>query len=304
MSTSDGPALGRRHVGVAGADDLVDRGDARRTVGQRRHRLRAADAEDLVDAGELRGGEHQRIELAVRRRHHHHETLDAGHFRRHRVHQHRGRIGGGAARHVEPGGGDRGPAIAELDTERIGEALVLRQLPAVIGVDALAGELQRGERAGLARCGGGRELAGGDAQPDGGEIDPIEFAAELDQRGVATRHHVGDDRLDGVLDVLRGLALGGEKGGKLPGKVGVARIEADRHGEPFANAQWRLRGVRVNPAMGRKVGWAKAAGTSACLARHLCRRAHANRNAARVGTADRALVHHTKIGAAFAHPTK
>src|SRR5262249_26578206 len=137
-------------------------------------------------------------------------------------------------RHVEPGGRDRGPAIAEFDAERIDETLVARQLAAVIGLDALARELERGERASVARRGGGGDLVQGDAQAERGEIDTVEFSAELDQRGVAARDHVGDDRLDGVLDVLRGLALGGEEGGKSEGKISVARIEADRHGEPFS----------------------------------------------------------------------
>ena len=66
-------ALGRRHIGVAGTDDLVDRRDRRGAVGERRHRLGAADAVDLVDAGERGGRQHQRVEPAVGRRHHHHE---------------------------------------------------------------------------------------------------------------------------------------------------------------------------------------------------------------------------------------
>ena len=64
-------ALGRGHIGVAGADDLGDRRDRLGAVGERRHRLRAADAIDLVDAGELGRRQHQRSQLAVRRRHHH-----------------------------------------------------------------------------------------------------------------------------------------------------------------------------------------------------------------------------------------
>ena len=64
-------ALGRRHIGIAGADDLGDRLDRLGAIGERGHRLRAADAIDLVDAGELGRRQHQRRELAVRRRHHH-----------------------------------------------------------------------------------------------------------------------------------------------------------------------------------------------------------------------------------------
>ena len=93
--------LGRRHIGVAGPDDLGDRRNGLGAVGERGHRLRAADAIDLVDAGELGRRQHQRDELAVRRRHHHHQARAAGDLGRHRVHQHRRRIGRGAARHVE-----------------------------------------------------------------------------------------------------------------------------------------------------------------------------------------------------------
>ena len=86
MTTSDGPAImsmptdaedaafGRRDISVAGADDLVDRGDRRRAIGQRGDRLRAADAVDLVDAGDARRRQHQRIELAVGRRHDHRDA--------------------------------------------------------------------------------------------------------------------------------------------------------------------------------------------------------------------------------------
>ena len=58
-------ALRRGDVGVARADDLVDRGNGRGAVGERADRLRAADREHAVDAGELRGRKHQRVPLAV-----------------------------------------------------------------------------------------------------------------------------------------------------------------------------------------------------------------------------------------------
>ena len=46
--------LGLGDIGVAGADDLVDRADAGGAVGQRRDRLGAADPVDLVDPGAAR----------------------------------------------------------------------------------------------------------------------------------------------------------------------------------------------------------------------------------------------------------
>ena len=122
--------LGGRHIGVARADDLRHRLDRLGAVGERRHRLRAADAINLVDAGELGGCQHQRREPAVRRRHHHDEARHARDLGRHRIHQHRRRIGGGAARHIEADSLDRGPAVTEFDAERIGEAVVGGLLPA------------------------------------------------------------------------------------------------------------------------------------------------------------------------------
>src|SRR5262249_62067995 len=67
-----------------------------------------------------------------------------------RVHQHRGRMGGGAARPVETDRLDRGPAVAELDAEPVGEALVLWQLSAMIGLDPRAREGKRVARPRLA----------------------------------------------------------------------------------------------------------------------------------------------------------
>ena len=107
-------ALGGGDIGIAGADDLGDRRDGRGAIGERRDGLRAADAIDLVDAGEMRGGQHQRIELAVRRRHHHDDARHAGDLGRHGVHQHRGRIGGGAARHVEADRFDRASSASRV----------------------------------------------------------------------------------------------------------------------------------------------------------------------------------------------
>ena len=180
--------LGGGDIGVAGADDLGDRRDRRGAVGQRRHRLRAADAIDLGDAGEMRRRQHQRIELAVRRRHHHDDARHAGDLGRHRVHQHRGRIGRGAARHVEPDRLDRGPAPAELDAERIGEAVVLRQLPAVKHLDAVAREFQRVERRRRRRPSRRRRSRPRvDAQAAALELEPVELARRLDQRRVAAR---------------------------------------------------------------------------------------------------------------------
>ena len=171
---------------------------------------------NLVDAGELGRREHQRIELAAGRRHHHRDPRHAGDLGRHRVHQHRGRIGGGAARHIKPDRLDRGPARAELDAERIGEAIVLRHLAAVIRLDAVAGEFERVERlaaAALRPPPRSRPRVTRDA--DAVEIEPIEFQRVVLERAVAAGGDVGDDGADRRLDVGRGFALGVEKGAEF-----------------------------------------------------------------------------------------
>ena len=48
-------ALRFGHVDVPGSDDLIDRRDRRRAVGQRRNGLRAADRIELVDAAQAAG---------------------------------------------------------------------------------------------------------------------------------------------------------------------------------------------------------------------------------------------------------
>ena len=227
-------ALGRRHIGVAGADDLVDRGNRLRPVGQCRDRLGTADAIDLIDTGERGGGEHQRVELAVRRRHHHHQAAHTGHLGGHGVHQHRGRIGRRAAGHIEPDRGNRGPAVAKLDADCIDEALVLRQLPAVVGFDARMREPQRRERLGVALRRRGLDLGGADAQRRRRKRRTVKLVGELDQCRIAARSHVRDDRPHRGLDVLRRFALGAEKRRKARAELGAACIKPDRHGESWS----------------------------------------------------------------------
>ena len=222
-------ALGGRHISVARPDDLGDRRDGRGAIGQGRDRLGAADAENLVDAGKLRRRQHQRIEFAARRRHHHRDPRHAGDLGRHRVHQHRGRIGRGAARHIKPDRLDRGPARAEFDAERIGEAIVLRHLAAVIGLDAAAGEFERVERLAAARRNGRGDLGRGHAGADAVEIEPVEFERVVLERAIAAGGDVGDDGAHGGFHVGRRLALGVEQSPKFFGEIAGADVEMDGH---------------------------------------------------------------------------
>ena len=81
--------LGGGDIGVARPDDLVDSLDRSGSISERRHRLRAADPVNLVDPDQPGGGENQRVQDTVRRRHGHDQPLDPCHLGRDRVHQHR-----------------------------------------------------------------------------------------------------------------------------------------------------------------------------------------------------------------------
>ena len=142
-------------------------------------------------------------------------------MRRHRIHQHRRRIGGGTAGNVEADRFDRAPAPAELDAERIGEALVHRQLLAVETFDPVAGELERLKRFGVAGIYRGVDLGSGDTQASGIEIKPVELARRLEQRDIASMSHVIDDGAGGGLDVGGYLALGREKAREPFGEIGA-----------------------------------------------------------------------------------
>ena len=94
-------ALRGRHIGVARADDLIDRIQGLRAIGECGNGLRAADREGAGDTREGRRREHELVTLAARGREHHLNSRNTRHVGRHRVHQHGGRISGLAARHVE-----------------------------------------------------------------------------------------------------------------------------------------------------------------------------------------------------------
>ncbi len=81
-------ALGGRHIGIAGSDDLIDGPHRVRTIRECADRLRAPHAPDLIDTRQTRSGQHQRIEHAFGRGHGHGQAIHAGHARRNGVHQH------------------------------------------------------------------------------------------------------------------------------------------------------------------------------------------------------------------------
>ena len=118
------PAAWRRRHRHFPPDDFRHRRDRRRAVGQCSHRLRRRRDRSRHAAACRR--QLQRIELAVRRWHHHDDPRHACNPGRNRIHQHRGRTGGGAG-HVEPDRIDRAPAQPS-STPSASVKPVLRQL--------------------------------------------------------------------------------------------------------------------------------------------------------------------------------
>ena len=126
--------------------------------------------------------------------------------------------------------------------------LVGRQLLAVIGRDAVAGECECGERLGIAIARCGFDLGGADAQAALIEVDAVECSAQLDQRRVAARGDIGDDRARLLDDVLGRLPLGKQKSLKALGKIRRIGVEADRHRVSRGKAgPCRPQGGSVNP---------------------------------------------------------
>ena len=135
--------LGRCDVDIPGTDDLVHPSDGRGAKGQRSHGLGAADPVDFVHAGNVCRRQHQRIDLAARRRHHHDHPLHSRYLGRYGIHQHRRGIGRRAAGNVQADRGKRLPAETEAKPGPVGVIQVLGHLPAVKVGDPVPCQLQR-----------------------------------------------------------------------------------------------------------------------------------------------------------------
>ena len=142
-------ALGRGYIDVAGADDLVDGGHALRAIGQRGHGLRAAGLEDAVDAGDDRRRQDAGVDLAAgagRRRHD--DLAHARDLGGDDVHQHGGRVGRRAARHIDARALHRRVFLAQHDAGAVGHDKVFVQLLLMEMADVLGRHLQRRDKFG------------------------------------------------------------------------------------------------------------------------------------------------------------
>ena len=115
-------------------------------------------------------------------------------------------------------------------------------------LDPVAGEGQGVERFAVAGHHRGVDFGRGHPQAAGVEVEPVELARRLDQRGVAARRHVVDDGAGRGLDIGRYLALGAEKIRELPGEIGAAVVETNGHGGfPRVYCSMARRHIAVNP---------------------------------------------------------
>jgi hypothetical protein len=102
-------------------------------------------------------------------------------------------------------------------------------LPAVIGLNAVARQQQRGDGIAAALRRRPVDLARRNPQLLRVKRDAVEPLGQFEQSGITACRHVGDDGAHRLLDIGGGFPLGGEKGGEPAGEVGGARVEADRH---------------------------------------------------------------------------
>lgn len=258
--------LGGGHVDVAGADDLVHPRHAFGAVGQRGHGLCPADGEDTVDAGDAGGGEDDLVDLAARGRYDHDHFGHPGDLGRDRIHQHRGRVGRLAARHIEPGAVQRGDLLAEHRAVGLGVAPGTLLLLLVVAAHALGGDFQ-GFALGYGDTGESQlqALARQDQVGHRGGLETVEALGELDHGGVATAAYGGDDVEDALVDRIVGDTFPAQQMIQMTPEVRISGIEStdsegSGHSEPLLwmalsraplDYQAHRAGTRENLAMTR-----------------------------------------------------
>ena len=226
-------ALGRRHIGIAGTDDDIDRLDGLGAIGQCGNRLRPADPIDFVDSRAMRCRQNRGNEFPIRRRYDHDQSSDPGDLSGNRVHQHRAGIGGRPAWNIEPRRADRCPAQAKAITHTVVICVPLRPLAAVEVFDPGCGKIDGGDQIGRTRANGGGDFIRTNAQSRGIDGDPIETRGIFEQRRIAFRRdtlqNLGDHAIDafGIVSPLR--KIGRET--RLEGCVRV--VQPKRHCKPL-----------------------------------------------------------------------
>jgi len=168
-------ALGFRHVGVPGAEDLVDRRDRAGAERQGGDGLRAADGVDLAHAAQVEGGEDVGVDLAVRTgRGAGADFGDAGHLGRQRGHQHGRDEGDLAAGDVEAATADGVVPFADRRAVGVLGGPAFRQGAGVERRDALGGLGEGFALFGRESVRGLPQFLEGDAQLPDRETGPVE----------------------------------------------------------------------------------------------------------------------------------
>ena len=188
--------LGLGHVGVAGADEHVDRRDG---LGAERHggdRLHAAEHVDLVGAAEMHGGDDRRMRPALERRRAGDDALHAGDLGGDDRHVRRGDHRIASARHVAADRVDRDVLVAEDDAgQRLDLEVAHRVLLLLREVAHLRlGELDVVEVALGDLADGALDLGRREAEVLRRPV--VELLRQVAHRRVAARLDVGEDPLD------------------------------------------------------------------------------------------------------------
>ena len=74
------------------------------------------------------------------------------------------------------------------------------------------------------------DLPGGEAHTLGRQLHPVELRRQLDQRLIAPRAHISDDRGHRIVHILRLFALGAQQGGEVFLETGIRGVQKMGHG--------------------------------------------------------------------------
>ena len=245
--------LRRRHPGVPGPGDQVDRPDGLGAVGERRDAVRAAHAPDLVRSDQVQHvPQHRALEVGLGRRGDD-EFLDAREPCRHRGHQHRRRIREAPARHVDPDPADRQPALLDrhavafkvLDTRTV-------RLGPVVDLDGGTGAIDGGEYVGVDAF--GSRMRAGAAQSQGvgrRRVEAVEAPDRFQQSRVAAAADTAYDLRGGAPDLGHDTAPAPpvEEFQALPPGTAVRRQDLQRS-PPTELSHRRPPLLRARPAAG------------------------------------------------------
>ena len=194
-------ALGGGNVDVAGANDLIHRGDALGAVGESRHSLCAAGLEDLGHACGGSGSKDDRVHPAVLAGGGGHDDLGhTCHLCRDHVHEHGGGIRCRTAGHIDTGLFNGGIFLAQHDAGLVVHHKILVHLLAVEALDVGGGFAQRFEEVGIHVRKGLVDLLLRHLQ--GIDLCTVKFQRIILQGIVAPGPHIGNDAVHHILHIL------------------------------------------------------------------------------------------------------